>query len=117
MNRQESKKDYVDRIEREFDEWKGRLLSIGGRMHSGEFDNEAGVKDKYAELENKLSALSWRIDNFKQSQTPLDETVKKSFADLFDEINWRYDAVKAAMGGKELWESEEAARRGKKLYE
>jgi len=113
MSTQESKTNYIQQIRKEHDQFLNRFQTLTEKVGERE-NNPADLKSKYDKLKEKIEQLDWKIDNFADSQLALDDQVKKSFDDLFDELNWRYKAVEAALKGKEIWESEDIKKRGKK---
>ncbi|NIR46897.1 hypothetical protein GWO43_00230 [candidate division KSB1 bacterium] len=117
MNPNERKTQYLQEIEKTYEEVHKQFKPIKEQVESMGKKTESELKNKFGKLQERLDELRWQIDNFRKSELPLDKGVEHSFDEAIDEINWRMKEVKAALKGQEIWESGEASKRGKKLFE
>lgn len=106
----EKKADFIEEVEKKYTELRASYQHLSKRKNSDNGKMKVDVSTKFKTLEKSLSALSWKIDNFKNSQLDLGRTVKNSFSELIDEIEWRIKEVEMALHGKEVWDRAESGK-------
>lgn len=114
-----NKGEYIEQLKQDYDELQNDLEVLKREVTSKEEQDdreELNLDTKFSILEDRLNQMRWRIDNFQRSETAVDEIVMNSFAELEEEIDWRVREVQAGLRGKEVWESEEAAKKGRKAF-
>jgi SMC interacting uncharacterized protein involved in chromosome segregation len=96
----ENKEKFTKIVEKECTELEALFQSIKKSVNPHDASTQLDIKNKFLKLQECLSSLSWRIENFKTSPLQFDNMVKNSFDDLKAEIKWRIKEVQKSTGGK-----------------
>ncbi|MFQ5772744.1 MAG: hypothetical protein ACE5HX_19570, partial [bacterium] len=96
----ENKEKFIEKVEKKYAELKASFQSLKDCVNPNDESTELDVKRKHTKLEACFNSLDWKIEHFKNNSIHLDNTVKNSFAELIDEIEWRIKEVEMGLKGK-----------------